>query len=49
MGSVTRVQLGKDTFDVSFDRMFRDGELIRNEFVGVTAPNQGEYLNFARG
>ena len=38
VGPVTRAQFGKDTFDVSFDCMFRNGKLIRNEFVGVTAP-----------
>ena len=49
VGSITRAQLGKDTFDMSFDRMFRNGELIRNEFVRVTAPDQRQHLDFPRG
>ena len=46
---VTRAQLGKDAFDMSFDRMFRNGEFVGNEFVRVTAPDQRQYLDFPRG
>lgn len=47
--SVARAQLGKDTFHMSFDCMFRNGELVGNEFVRVTAPDQRQYLDLPRG
>src|ERR1700679_91814 len=49
VGSVVRAQFREDVFDVTFDRLLGDRQLICDQFVCVSRGNQSENFDFAWG
>ena len=48
MRAIVSAKLGEYVGNVALDRRFPDGELIGNQFVGVSGGNQPQYIKFAR-
>jgi hypothetical protein len=49
VGAVVGIELGQNTFDVGLDGFFGDGEVIGNDFIGVTGGDQAKDFDFASG